>query len=539
MSMATMVMATVSHINNGIKVPVLNALIPLLILSPVTLAGEWTFDPNIGLTETYSNNVELTNSNKESSLVSQAFIGLETEYISNAFKLSFTGTETFAAYSHDSDLNDDFQEANLDLLWSIWDGGPEFIARSSITNISKDETSNSLADLVSSDTIQQKNHFAGFQYNIDNNHHLLNSSIVYNIIETEDNIGESEGYTAIIDSSNGRSARNVFWQADGQYSYRENKDLDGENYTVEIKFGAITTFHLNPFVRYYNEDIKGSLAGTSPGTTPSWGPGLRFIPTRHFSFDLSYNYVEKENTTSDDYVAASLDWQPSPRTSLFASYSKRFFGDSYEFDFQHKAKRLTNSITYKESIEVFDRNTYFEEELGLFWCPVAEGSNSVSLTDCFAQNQPQDDANYALVPFSSLTPVENNEFTLNKRLAWHSVLSLSRTDFSFNISAREREALSTGIIDEYLDISFDITRRISPRSDISLITSYFDNTFDKENPEGPRQTDKYKVVEAIYNKKLAHSLSAFVSLQFLDRESSRVDRTYTEARASINITKEF
>ncbi len=539
MSMATMVMATVSRINKSIKMPTQYALVSLLTLSPATIAGEWTFDPNIGLTETYSNNVELVNTDKQSSLVSQAFIGLETEYLSKRLKLSFTGTETFAAYSHDSDLNDDFQEANLDFLWSMWDGGPEFIARSSITNISKDETSNSLADLVSGDTIQQKKHFAGFQYNLDNKAHQLNSSIVYNLIETEDNIGESEGYTALIESSNGQSARNVFWQVDGQYSYRENKDLDGENYTMEVKLGAITSYRINPFVRYYNEDIKGSLAGTSPGTTPSWGPGLRFIPTRHFSFDLSYNYVDKEDTTSDDYVAASLDWKPSPRTSLYASYSKRFFGDSYEFNFNHKAKRLTNNISYDESIEVFDRNTYIAEELGLFWCPIPQGSSNISLTDCFAQNQPPADTNFSLVPIASLTPVENNEFTLNKRLAWLSVLSLSRTDFTLNVSAREREALATGIIDEYFDISFDITRKLSPKSDISLITSYYDNTFDKENPQGPRQTDTYKVVEAVYNKKLTHSLTTFISLKFLDRESSRIDRTYTEARASINITKEF
>ncbi len=94
-------------------------------------------------------------------------------------------------------------------------------------------------------------------------------------------------------------------------------------------------------------------------------------------------------------------------------------------------------------------------------------------------------------------------------------------------------------MDNYLDFSFNIKRKLSAKSDLSLKTSYGENTFDKNSQVKPSQEDIYKLVSATYDRKLAHSLTAFFTLRYLDRESSLQDRTYQEVRASINITKDF
>ena len=73
-----------------------------LFLSANSLAGEWQFDPSLGLTETYTDNVELNQLNKQSSLVSQLIIGADANYSSNKLQFSFAGTETLAGYSHNS-----------------------------------------------------------------------------------------------------------------------------------------------------------------------------------------------------------------------------------------------------------------------------------------------------------------------------------------------------------------------------------------------------------------------------------------------------
>ena len=80
---------------------------------------------------------------------------------------------------------------------------------------------------------------------------------------------------------------------------------------------------------------------------------------------------------------------------------------------------------------------------------------------------------------------------------------------------------------------------MSARSDITVYIDYNKNVFDKDSPEGPRQEDIYKTLSTTYNRSLASSLNAFLTLQYLDRESNFERLTYTEARASINITKDF
>jgi len=506
-----------------------------LISSNSVLAGEWRFDPSLGLTETYTNNIELTQLDKQSSLVSQFIIGADANFTSKKLQFSFAGTETLAGYSHDSELNDDYQTLQANASYSLWQENLTVVASSSITNVSKNQAGNSLADLITADTVQQRNHSAGLQYNSGNSDYSLYSSLIYSLTETEDNIGESEGLSATLNSENGNAARYVFWQIDGSFSNRKNDGFTSENYQLETKLGAITPYKLNPFIRLYNERVTGTLAGSNPNSIPSWGPGLRYQAAKHFIIDLSYNYVEDDTQASDDYIAADIDWQLSARTSLKAGYSKRFFGDSYELDFTHKSRRLTNTLSYHETIEVFDRNNYQQVD-GEIWCP----NSAAGINDCLPLGEiPNDTTDYTSLPVSSLEPVEDNEFSLNKRLAWQSQLALARTTFTLDLSNRERESLSTGIIDNYLDARFSVTRRISSRSDITVYVNYNKNVFDKEKPDGPRQEDIYKTLSATYNKSLASSLNAFFTLQYIDRQSNIERYTYNEARASLNLTKDF
>lgn len=530
--MATMAMVMVKKPNKKLAL-----LVTLTALPHLALAGDWVFKPDLALDETYTNNVELTPDDKKSSLVSQLKAGLAAKFTSRDVNFSFAGEEIYAIYSHDSDLNDDYQTATFDGSISLWPSGPVLVANSRLTNISQNTANNSLADLVSSDTVQRRAHNAGIEYQAMNSSYSFAGSLLYNLIETEDNLGESKGYTASIYSNNGTSARNVFWSVSSQYTDRENTNTTGTNYNVEAQIGAITSFKLNPFIRYYDEDIRGNAADTTQSLTRSWGPGLRWLASDHLYIDLSYNFVE-DKTTSDNYIATSINWQPSQRTSLEAAYNQRFFGDSYELDLSHKTKRLTNRISYNELIEIYDRYSFQEVDLGQFWCP---NGSPASIDNCLpSSDQPSDVTDYSLLSFTNLVPVQSDEFSLNKRLSWTSTLALSRTTFDFNIATRERESLSTGIIDDNLDVSLSATRKLSSRSSWRLLLSYRDATFDKHyTPTNARQEDTYKTASATFSKKLASELSTDFTLQYLERDSSETTRTYDEVRAYINIRKDF
>ena len=115
-------------------------------------------------------------------------------------------------------------------------------------------------------------------------------------------------------------------------------------------------------------------------------------------------------------------------------------------NFQHRTKRLTNTITYDETLEVFDRSNFEQIDLGAFWCPT--GSTIANISNCFAQSEQPDGEGFQLANFFYLEPVASNEFSLNKRFSWNSRLQLARTSFTFSASGTRRESLETKVIND-------------------------------------------------------------------------------------------
>jgi len=537
--MAIMAMATVRKIKHFRNAKVM-ALLTCFIAPNFAYSGEWEFVPSFNLEETYTDNVELTPSDSTSSLVSQAIVGLNANYASRLADFSFTGQNSNIFFSHDNELRDNFLTLNTEGRYKLWSSGPELFANAKVGNISKNSATNGLADLVSGDTVQSENYSAGVQYNVNNSDFSIASSVSYSINQSEDDLGEYNGATATLNGRSGNNARRIFWQIDSNFMTK-SQDFSGDTrkgdqYRVDAQLGFITPYLFTPFIRFYDEDFSGDFINQSQQTTSSWGPGVRWLVSPRLIVNLSYNYVADKNA-SDDYAAGSVQWQPSARTSLSASYSQRFFGDSYSLDLNHRTKRLTNSITYNENIEVFDRNNFEQIDLGLFWCP-----NDAELSDinqCFSQAERPSDGEYLLGSFFKLEPVESNEFSLNKTLAWATTLQLARTSFTFNSSATRREALETKIIDDTLSASISIDRKISGKSNLTFLAKFDYRLFDKENANSRQQEDYYRTISTTYTKSLASSLSGHFTIQHVNRSSTSAQYDYEEIRAIINVTKEF
>lgn len=507
MSMAITAMGIIKKISDSyLTRRCITTLLTGIITSASTsvAAGDWQFTPSLNLDETFTDNVESTPVDTTSSFVTQTIAGLGVEYDSNLANLTWSGTQIYAFYSHDSELNSHFRTLNASGQYSLWVNGPTFNASANIANISQNNANNSLADIVSGDTVEQKKYSTGLQYNFGNSSYSVTSSMNYNITRAEDNIGDNNGFNAHIGSENGNSTRHLYWQLSADYTKRKQKytENDGENYTVNALFGAITPWNFNPFIRYYDESIQGTGVNSSLNTTSSWGPGIRWLASPHIIIDLSYNVVA-DDTVSDDYFDTSIQWEPSARTSLILGYSQRFFGESYNLNFKHKTKRLTNRVSYNESLEVFDRNS-------------------------FQETTPE-------------TPelVESSEYSLNKGFDWSSQLQLSRTSFGVSVSTNERTSLETNVKDKTFDADISVTRTISPRSSLSLSAGFNYSIYDKDNPLGSRQEDYYRTISANFTRSLASSLSSNFNLQHVNRDST-IDRlSYDEVRVMINITKEF
>ena len=527
----------------------LSAVCIALICSKLAVAGEWQFDPSIIVDETYSDNVGLTTNNEQSSLVTQVGLYIESTYKAQQAEFNFSSESIYALYSHDHDLDSDYQTLSSDLRVQLWPNGIVAYGGISIDNQSRNGSRNALADIVSADTVQVETYSGGLEYNIDNSDFIVNSSIGYRETNSEDNIGNQKGINSRITSTNGTGARHVFWEVEHDYQDLENNNQKGKQSQSEVKIGWITGYGLNPFLRYYDEDNSGDINNSNRSIeSNSYGLGVRWLITPRLAFNASYNQPIGDNLDLDGneqeaYINASVQWQPSPRTKLTANISERFYGTSYGLDFTHRNKRLTNSISYVEDVQTFTRNNFAANLVGFYFCP---SSNITSVADCIIKdegsifpdnpNEP-DNPGFQLFPIQDFTLVEDNVFSLNKTLNWSSVLALPRTTISFTASHQNRENLESFNEDERSASSLNVSRKVSGRSSISFDLSYTETNLQIDTEF--ERIDRYRRYEISYLKSLNSTLSFDLSLSYLNRGSDNALFNYEEGRVSAKVTKGF
>jgi len=512
----------------------------LTLLFPVSaISAEMQVSPTVSLAGTYTDNVLAEQRNKDTSFVSSASAGLATSIQSKAFTLDMEAEIAQLYYSHDHALDKSYRTLNAQGEFSPWEYVPTLFFGASIENQANNFADNQFADLINGNTVETQNYQMGLYEEINNSQLTLSSRLSYFDRSSEDEIGESHGYTAQLSSTSGQAIKYLFWDINGSYNDRKNQNSTARNHNVELKIGFNTPFKISPYYRYYDEDFSGSISpGLGDGTTTSSGAGLRWEITKHFLFDLSYNFVDDDETLSDDYVEATIDWQPSGRTSVFAKYDQRFFGDSYELSISHKTRRLTNTITYNESLSAFERDNFETFVAGSIWCPIGQPFDQAT---CLPSSDGIDDlTQYLEVELQGLRPVVDNQFSLNKVLSLNSKLTLPRTTFTFDLSDRERENLSTKAIDKYFNAGLSATRKMTRRSDLTLSWDYSEVEYNSNNISTfLSQKDYYRNVSSAYTRKMSRTLAGDFTLEYRNRSSDRADRNYEEFRIALNLQKEF
>ncbi|WP_181901659.1 TIGR03016 family PEP-CTERM system-associated outer membrane protein [Thalassotalea euphylliae] len=500
-------------------------------------AADSSFAPTISIEEVFSDNVELSSFDKQNSLVTRAILGLNHSISSAIINANINGNYTHQFYSHDSDANEGYESLSSQINITPWRKGPTVNLQANIANVPRSTGGNFASDLISGDTVRTTNYGAGLNYQVQNSDFLLSIGGQYNDSRSGDNVGESYGYTNSFSFQNGIGQKNVFWDISSSYSDRKNRGESARSYQVQARFGVITSWKLNPFIRYFDENFSGSVSNNSLNQGESYGAGFRWQPVNLMIIDLSYNAAEDEEL-SDDYVAFEFNWQPTTRTQISASYNQRFFGDSYGLNINHRNKRLTNTISYNEQIQAFQRDNFEVFTESVLFCPL---NQPIDIDSCLSNldNETQPELFFEL-PIFDIRPVEDNQFSLNKRLAWNSTLSLSRTTFSLTISSNEREDLNTGNTQDDVSFGLSTSRQLNARSQLTAAYQFSRNDFFTRNVDiDTERRDYYRTYTIGYSRTLGKSISVNFDLRHLARTSNTNTRDYDENRATLSITKDF
>ncbi|WP_371187621.1 TIGR03016 family PEP-CTERM system-associated outer membrane protein [Thalassotalea maritima] len=529
--------------NNKNKYASAGALISLLMMPNISYGQGLQLAPKLTAEIVYSDNVQLTTEQETESLVTLVTPGIMIGYQGRDISLEGGYEHIRAFYSHNHDLDSGFNSADINAQIKLANTGFNLFGSHQIGNISASNSRNALADIVSGDTVESTNSSYGLSYATESSAFGITGQIAFTNTGYKDNLSERKGYNATLSGNSGVASRTIFWRLNGLYNDYENDTLTGRFYNIEAQLGLISNYHINPFVRYYDEDTSGNINNNTIVGNRSLGAGLSWRVGKLIDVELAYNWVQQNNQLdegqqADDHVSAYVSWQPSPRTKLIASYYKRFFGDAYQGSFSHRHKRLTVSLAYDETLDAFDRLEYVEGDLINVWCLTADPSN---IEQClFEPSDNEDLSNYYLATsYRELIADENKSFTLNKALTMSLDFNGRRNSYQLNVNHTRRNNLDSNNEDEYQSASFRINRALNRHNTLELSTSYNRITFGGDtNNTDIRQQDHYRIYRLAWQQQLSQKVSTQYSAQHVNRDSSSI-YNYEENRLSVQFEKLF
>lgn len=104
---------------------------------------------------------------------------------------------------------------------------------------------------------------------------------------------------------------------------------------------------------YYHQDLNDQYAGHSSAQNSlanvSYFIVRRFALTASAGYD-SYDYRGLLGSTGGRSWSVGFDWEPSPRTSVKASWGHRYFGKTGALNAEHRTQHTTWSLTYGDQV---------------------------------------------------------------------------------------------------------------------------------------------------------------------------------------------
>ena len=250
----------------------------------------------------------------------------------------------------------------------------------------------------------------------------------------------------------------------------------------------------------------------------SVGAGLIWRQAQNKYISLQWNKADSDAIAADEnnkgYIGADIEWQFTPRTKVSADYSRRFFGESGNFSFEHRIKKFRTQITYSEEVTTFSRLIAEPENLGVFIC--ADGVTDLSA--CFQPSSLnyQLQTNEEFVQFSAQNPVINDELILRKGLSWQLGSELRRTKVSLNGRYYTNDYLESDRLSRTYSAGTSVAFAIGPKTNISWTT---DAAITDDIVEDGKGTSEVLSTKLSIERKISRYFDLSLEFAYLQRDT--------------------
>lgn len=300
----------------------------LLSLAPACRA-DWKFIPSVDLSETYTDNVALR-ANAQANWVTELAPTFRLDHIGPRLQLNAIYSRRFYEYA-DKDV-----------------GGTQNAAQN-LSATAKAKLINELLFIDANASIGQRDAsaFGAVQQNTGNNFATANSAEVktarispylkyrlgsyanaelrYSVDRVTSSAGGLNNSTAnalTMNVASGNAFRQLGWglqvnksKQQGVATADSGGESDSENYALTLRWAATDQFNVTALGGYDSYDYQ-ALGGSNGGQ--AWQLGF--------------------------------DWRPSSRTHLTASVGKRYYGNSYSLQAQHRARISVWTFSYNDAV---------------------------------------------------------------------------------------------------------------------------------------------------------------------------------------------
>lgn len=273
-------------------------------------AGSWTITPTLSVTETATDNVALSSTNKRSDLISDVSPGLRIEGTGGRSKLRFDYQMHNLFYAQDSSRNQIQNSLNalgtLEAVenWLFIEATGK-ISQQSLSAFGSSSSSSSVNVSTNSNTTETSSYRLS-PYIVGSLGSFADYQLRYNLATTnrKSSASNDETVNELVGSLKGStSMASLGWSVDAS---TQNVSYDTGRDNKADRLRGVLTYRINP-------EVRVNLIG-----------------------GIESNNYQSLDMESDTIRGAGIEWSPTERTLLSVSRENRFFGPANAISFSHR-----------------------------------------------------------------------------------------------------------------------------------------------------------------------------------------------------------
>lgn len=459
----------------------------IILAADVVSAAEWKASTGLRVGEVFTDNIRLTDSDKDSEFVTTVTPNINLEGKGSRANIKLIGAVEFNNLGGDAEnYNPELQaDGDIELIEDLF-----FVEG----NTSARQTAIDPFSASGDTSINERNNTTTtYQYSV--SPYFTTRLKKFAVVQVRYRYDEQINREGEVDDSSRESA-----------SFNFNS---GNDFTT-ITWGLLGSWSKTDF-----DDRSGEIATTESSDNEFKSATLRlgYKINRKWQLTTSYgkewnDFISSSSDVDDDFWSLGFVWTPTPRTNLEVDYGERFFGDTPALKFTHKHKRSTIEINYLR--ELTDSRSIRQQQSVLSDINSALLQNSFNLT----------------TPFNST--LENEQFDLSYRIKG----KRTSADISIKQSRQTRQEVENSET-TFNRIGIGADRRLSTKLSLNARISW-----DERENEQNEKADTYRYSLG-FTQKVGSNTNLSLNYTFSQRDSDLADDDYDENRIDVSIRRNF